>query len=580
MFGLKIGDDFLELAPGTQMQMELNNPLLQFGDQAIGEYSLPVGVAASPKNLKALGYIGLFQKKEEGVSINAQAFDAGLQYSVGKLKVEKTQPNLNNRNNGQISLFYLTGYASFYQDIKDLRLRNIDVGGERSFANDNFNINGSGFWGHCNTVLHGVTGYGTSGFDYAFYPVVNANFGQSTNGPDCLNLLARTGPSTFSLSLGNADLSWNNLIVPFPYLKFIIIKAVEYSGWKIEGDILNDADFCKITMINSRCINYGWKTGGTYYMYPTIKFNLADHLPDISIVEFLLWLKNRFGWWYDFDRNNKVIRISQMKESLSGEQKDFTEFTNPTFTKTILANKKVYSIKIGGDSSEINFSGVTLIGNLTAVTNLPAAAEALSNQVYLIVDENNYYICKLNDAGAWSWQLFSENTRSVVPVNATEDITTNCFIPTMTTSFRNNFLPQWDEGGYWSGLSQESDYTGSLVLAFYYGLRRDKTGSLYPFASHHIYDGQDMQVGTWSLSLKAKKIDGTEIGLYDINWKPALDKLSISEEIELMLYLPREKWLNLKWNDQITIEGVRLYIKTLKPVLPYKNILSLICIRI
>lgn len=577
--GLKIGEEFLELPPEAEMQMELNNPLLDFGNDIVGEYSYPISAKLTPKNLKILQGSGLLQKRETNPGIEAQAYDGTLQYSTGKLKIEKTQPNLNNRNNTGLNLIYLSGYSSFYQDIKDLKLKDIDVGGDRTFANDNFDVNGAGWWGHIHQVVNGGAGYGTSGYDYAFYPVANEEF--NSNGLEFLNLMEYSG-GMVQFNSSNAQFTWVNRIVPFPYLKYILFKAVQFAGWRIEGNVLDDPQFARITLINSLAVNWGWKAGLVYHINTMVKFNLADHLPAIAIADFMLWLKNRFGWWYNFDRKKKLITVTQMKDSLSGEQKDFTKYTNPILEKTVLSTQRVYKLLVGSSNSAISFSSVNIQADVNKKTDLPAASEAQNNYVRLVVDENVYYINQQkDDASGWEWALFAENTGSYIPADAEEEINTNTYLPTMARYPSGDLLPQWNEAGYQMGRSNEIDYSAPFVLCFYYGLRASPSSTLLPFASHHIYDSNGVEVGTWSLSFKAKKFDGTQVGLYDLNWKKALDKLSVGEEVEVNLVdFPVEEWLNLKWNDELIIDGVKLYIKTQKPVIRFKKTLDLVCIRL
>jgi hypothetical protein len=179
MLGIKVNNEFLDLLPGTVLETEQNNPFLQFNDEIVGEYSLPIEVVANAKNLRLLNYAGLIQSKIDKKGIDAQVYHEGFQHSIGKLKVEKPTIHLNNGKRGRISCYYLMGISSFYQDAKNQRLKEINAGGVRTFTNDNFNRAGSGFWGHIHKVVDAPAGYGTSGYDYAFYPVLNNEYGRN-----------------------------------------------------------------------------------------------------------------------------------------------------------------------------------------------------------------------------------------------------------------------------------------------------------------------------------------------------------------------------------------------------------------
>jgi hypothetical protein len=583
MLGIKVNNEFLDLLPGTTLDTEQNNPFLQFNDEIVGEYSLPIEVVANAKNLRLLNYAGLIQSKIDKKGIDAQVYHEGFQHSIGKLKVEKPTIHLNNGKRGRISCYYLMGISSFYQDAKNQRLKEINAGGVRTFTNDNFNRAGSGFWGHIHKVVDAPAGYGTSGYDYAFYPVLNNEYGRNPSVQfEVMNSMEYTG-GVLHFATVSSDNIRPNAICPFPYVKYVLQKAVESCGWRIEGDILNDPQFCKATMVNSLSINwaYGLEFGTLHiHIHSPVKFNLADHLPDISIPEFLIALKNRFGWWYDFDKKNKTIKIKPLINVAQSNIKDLSKYANPVVTKKVNTEKKVYSLVAeGGDV--LNFTGVDLQGYLTSKTALPAAAEALASQVYLIVDENNYYICEADDTGVWRWNIFVSGAGSYMPDGENESITTvSKLAPMAYFSSYFDFIPQWDETGYFPGQSMDIDYSADFVLCFYYGVRNNRSGQPIPFGSHHIYDANDNQVGTWSMAFKAKKINGDEVGLYDLNFKTFLNTLTADEEFEATLNLPLVEFLKLNFSDIISINNVRMYVKVIKAQIPYKGSVSIEALRV
>jgi hypothetical protein len=574
MLGLKINNEFLDLLPGTSLEFEQNNPYLQFDTNIVGEYSLPFEVLANAKNMKLLKYAGLIQTKIDNKGIEASAYHEGFQHSTGKLKIEKPTLHLNNAKHGRISCYYLMGISSFYQDAKNQRLKEVDVGGIRTFSDDNFNRSGSGFWGHVHKVIDAPAGYGTSGYDYAFYPVLNESYGRNPNREfEVMNSMEYTGGVLHAAKVSSDNVR-PNAICPFAYVKYVLIKAIEHCGWRIEGDILQDPQFCKATMINSLSIS--WATGlqlGPFFIRikSPVKFNLADHLPDWSVPELLIALKNRFGWWYDFDKKNKLIKIKPLINVAQANIKDFSRYANPLVVKKVNNDKKIFSLEAAA-GGRLNFTGVDLQGYVTRKTDLPAAAEALAYQVYLVVDENNYYICEIDDAGIYHWEFFTSGGGSYVPDDATESISTASNLPQMAR-FDNyfDFIPQWDEAGYFPGNGGDQDYTADCVLAFYYGIRNNRSGKPIPFGSPHIYDANDNLVGTWSLAFKAKKIDGTEVGMYDLNWKKFLDTLNAYEEFEVTLNLPLVEFLKLNFSDIISIHNVRMYVTKIKSTLPYNG---------
>jgi hypothetical protein len=584
MLGFKIGTEFLDLPPGLVLEMEDTNPFLQFNDEIIGGYSFPFEVKASPKNLRLLNYAAVFQKRIDVTGIDAQCFENGLQTSVGKIKIEKPTINLNSVGEGMISCYYLTGNASFYQDIKNKKLRDIDTGGDRSFPWIDYT---SGFWQHINDVVRGAPG----SYDYAIYPV--KNIGWLVEGTDSIlimnNCVLDSGvPGIMDQNFETK--SGINHIVPFPYLKFILIKAAAAAGYTIDGTIMDDVDFQKITMINFHAINWcSYKRASvghyTYTPHDVITFNLSDCLPDISLGDFFIALKNRFGWWYDFDKQNKRITITRISEAAISEAKDYTKYASPLIPKPMSQETKIYALRnefvtdLGDGAPDLKT--VDYQGHLNAFTDLPPAAEALFGRTYLVVEDNSFYICVQNDgSGAYEWQLYAYNIYDFAPDEATDDITTAA----TTVGMEKNddyldYIPRIDAQGEWFG-REDNDTSWGIHLCFFHGQRNNDAGDPYPYASPHIYDSTGAQVSEWGLPFECFKTDGTDVGLYTTQWKKILDLLKSAETLEVTLNLPYHLYLQLKFSNRMIIDGVLMFISMKKPKIPYNGSVVMECVRI
>jgi hypothetical protein len=594
MLAISIGEDYLDLQPGTTLEMEINNPYLQFSEALLGETSLPIPYKQTPGNLRKLEHAGLIQAKIDNKGIDAIAWDGDEQYSIGKLKHEKFNHNLNRIKDGSGSLIFQTGFSAFYQDIKDKRLRDVVVGGDRAFAFTDFARTGSnGFWQHLHAVIDAGAGYGNSGYDYAFYPVINKEWytGTDSLAVDVMNLMEYSGGSV-NFKKTNDGHTRHNVIVPFPYLKYVLIQAAAAAGYQVEGDILNDADFNKITLVNFRAIDWHYNRSPAKmivtldaYPYANVSFNLQNHLPDISLSQFFLWLTNRFGWWYDFDRRNKIIRIKSLGDTALGAVKDMTKFASPLIPKKITQQKKAYSLRnnfiTGFSDGPLSIAGTKYQGTVNLYSNLPAAAEALSSHSYLVIAENNYYICRSQEgADVWEWQLYAPNIYDKEQQGDSEDIVSGATTVGLEKySAYLDFTPRIDSAGIWTGLSDTETEWG-LHMLMYVGKRNNKAGNPVPLAINGIYDSAGVQVTEWSLCFECKKFDGSDVGLYERAWKKFITTLNANENFEVTLHLPRHEYMQLSFNDQLTIDGVRMYIKTIKPIVPYPGKIIAECSRI
>jgi hypothetical protein len=575
MLGIKIGTEYLDLNPGTMLQLQMENPFLQFDDTLIGDFSLPFEVKATPKNLRLLQFAGLLQKQIDNVGIDASVEDGGLQHSIGKIKVEKPSIQLNNINRGTLSLYYLSSVSNFYQDIKDINLRNINVGGQRSFASGTGT--GTAWLNHINAVLNATPG----SYDYAFFPVINTSWQGDKTKTDVMNWVRYDGTNVVFQDQ-TTDGKDVNVIVPFPYLKYVLESAMNHVGWTIEGDILNDPDFKKICMLNFKAIYSFGIIAPSIVGNPILPlvvnpvvFNLQDHLPDIKISDFLIALRHRFGWWYDFDRKNKIIRIRSLNDAAVTSVKDFTKQASPLVVKTVNNDKKIFALRnqFFGDyaSGNPDIKATNYQGEINYVTDLPAASDSLYANCYLVRAENNYYICRQDDSANWTWQLFAYNVYDYDPGNSTDQVTTAATtVGCERYDAYLDFIPRMDLAGEWKGRT-DIEATWGIHLVFYHGLRNNKASQPVPQAGSGIYDSTGVQVANWSLAFECKSFSGEEVGLYEKQWKGILTLLVNQEQIQTTLMLNKTDYLNLQFSDVISINNVRMYIKTIKAAIPYKN---------
>jgi hypothetical protein len=528
-------------------------------------------------NLRLLNYAGIIQSRLDNSGFDCKLYDRGFQHSIGKLKIEKPIHHLNNAKKGRVPCYYLSGISNFFQDVKDRRLRDIDLGGERSFTFTGFNFADAGFWAHITTVLNTPAGV----FDYAFFPVWNDSFDGGLGKARVVNHVkwnAVANRVEFSQrATGHPLVGDSNPIVPFPYLKYVLEQAAAYVGWKIQGAILSDPGFREATMINFKAIDWSWVrfVGSGLTTIKTrnpVKFDLGDHLPDISIAEFFLSLKNRLGWWYDFDRKNKVIIIKPLIDESTGNIKNFSKYANPLVPKKVNKEKKTYALKNSNSSSSPDYQSIDLQADVATIAALPAAAETTYGHVHYVIVENSYYICRQDDTtGVYSWELYAANIYDYAPAGANEDINSTA-ITAGNEKFDAymDFIPHLEMPGIWP-LRTEFETDFPLALIFFKGLRNNKAGTPYPFATSGIYDSTGAQCGNWALTYTCKKLNGDDVGLYQLNFKKFLDTLNTNEEFEVTLNLPLVEWLLLHFSDIIVINGVKMYITKVKSTLPYNN---------
>ncbi len=585
MTGIQIGNEFLDLPAGTVLELESENPFLQFDDNLLGEFSYPIKVNLTDKNDRLLGYLSVPQKKVDTAGIDAMAYDKSIQMATGKLKVERVNHNLNRKSASTADIYLLSKAGYFWQDAKGKKLRAIDAGGDRSFDWDGYITTGTGFWKHLSDVFFSAP----NSYDYAFYPVRNDNaIAVALNSTNKYDLLIN------QVYFDGANDRWikRGMFAPFPYLHYILKKAVEFVGWRLEGNILDDDNFKLITILNLRCIDWAYITKTGYSIdhtpYDTIIFNLADHLPDIEIGEFIMAIKNRFGLHLDFDRIRKVLTITLMDEIVDIVSNDMSSKASPLIPKTSNQKKTIYSLVNGDGRGSIDITKTDYQGELAIRADLPTAAEALHDQSYYISLENKYLICLQNeDDDNWDWQEFGDNNNDYVPADSTNEITTRALIPGMEiySDFysRKIMVPRVD-GEIESIHNNFEDTAFGLYLCYHLGLSNldnpDPVDLYYPLGSASVYDMEMNQLADYGLTFTCYKPDGTDIGLYKTFWERFLTLVNGAEQFEVVLYLPLHEYMVLKFSDRISINGIELFIRQINSSIPYKGSVKCTCIRI
>lgn len=131
-------------------------------------------------------------------------------------------------------------------------------------------------------------------------------------------------------------INWKNTLIPFVYLKDVILKTFESLGIKITGDFLQDPRLDHLLLYNNHTLDYfevsnngtpsrrnalaihgGDQNPESLYTYENVHdFNiqLKNHIPDYSVTEFLSALKSYFLFKYNFNGTYSSVEIKFIKD--------------------------------------------------------------------------------------------------------------------------------------------------------------------------------------------------------------------------------------------------------------------------
>lgn len=237
MIGIKIGDEFLEIEPGTVFQKEDINPAFEdeFRAESIpGSYNFPLDVPASPVNCRLLSHIHSISIGNDPAlrSFPIQVFYKNLPFERAVVSILSTPP-------GRFNLLIKTGLQAL--SAADKELKDLDLGGDITMGatasevaihaentiNDTWASGGKYvFPPHRNTV---------------FYGDVNPDFGGVVNNYDC----------DIEGYLFNVDGENTHCLVPFAFLFYVLQQGFMEDGLKMAGTFADDEEQQAMVLYNN-----------------------------------------------------------------------------------------------------------------------------------------------------------------------------------------------------------------------------------------------------------------------------------------------------------------------------------------
>lgn len=577
---ISIDGKAIDLNPSAAMELEEQNLYLQLSDELTGDYSMPIEVPLTDRNLPIFKHVNLLQAENKTSTYDRTVVSDGLEQMYGMLRKEQLNGNLNFAGNDKLSLYFLKGWSHFFKDVEKKTLFDVDYGGERSFAYEFElgNIYQSTFWKHIYSVMRTGT---IDTFDYAVYTTFNTGITSEFDYEKTANI------AMASITNGQPPVMAADARVRlYPYLNYLIKRIFATFGWTVEGYIFNDPGFKKATLIQTQPLEWWIHPGGQ------VRFDLKNFLPLIQISTFLIELKNRFGWKYDFDTISKKCVIRKMTDLFNGTVRtDITASVETAFNLKISTQKKSYALVSSNNPDSPKISSWNYKGGLLKASQLPVASAAAAGQVYFISTENKYYMCSPVVIGGttYEWAVLTENDFSYVPTDKTDEIRTNCLIPaTRYIDYRQEGANQSPIGKILVpefSLPEDNTETEIFYVCFSHGLHACTPNNpantfTYPYGSPHNYDLAGNRLGDWAMNYRFLEPSGSEVGLYALSWEPFLKRLGQEEVMEIIANLTHRAVMLLKWEDSVLIRNVEYIVIGRSRTIPYNDQIKLTLTRV
>jgi hypothetical protein len=585
MLGIEKNGERLDLSPGTSAQLERLSPFFNENSLA-GEYSLPLTFPYTPKNARLLGLLNHFYTNRSKTRVPVKFYDNNNFSYSGELVLETANLHLNDIGKSSINGYFLTGVSDFFSKIKDKKLKELVLGGDRQFTWTDEDPDGAnyGFWQHVHETLDG-------NLDYTFAPVVNEKWsGNSEDGSqDWMNKLDSTGNLDF-------EQNYNNL-APQVKLRYVLQQIFKENGWTFDYSDMPDTLWETLFMPSFYSVR--WKTMQQtivdpffeWTVLPSITINLRNHVPpEMLISDLILALRNRYNWGFDFNSNKKVCRMFALKDLANGTKKDWTKYMAAKWQSEFSDDPRTFSFKneIDGNdsfSSGPDFSKLIVDFPVMTVDDLLPANSGNLDFVVYVWKENNFYQSRYNaDLNVYEWQVFAGNIYDFEPTGANASFDTVASTMLMYRRIYRNvggtdyfgYFPACDQEGNWD--RKEGAFTPwGLRLLFYRGRVREATEDYtagiiqYPYLTSICTTiTQEEPDLDWS-NVWEHKISDIDKGIVAFWWRPTLKYLSQADVITGILYLPRKELLNFSWSDIILFRNVPYIIQKITETIPYPN---------
>lgn len=592
-----ISGNEINLLPNSSAEIERTSPFFSEGLEWTGEYSTPIQIPYSEHNTELLGYPFSFYTKRIKKATDAELFDGSLFRQRGKLITENGTINQNHIHDSNLTGYFVFGLSNFFQIIKDKKLRQLSLGGKRSFnyTTSDPNDNSGGFWQY----IHGTW---AGDKDFLVAPIRNENVAgartdSSPDGsPDWMNKIAFNGV------IDHDNTIENNTLFPQIKLKYVLTKIFEEHGYTVQYDI-GDEQWESLFLIS--LIPFDWRKydvrevplpppdPGSYYPpgeitrfllfspKTVIDVYLANHLPDKTISDFLIQLGSFYGWRFLVNDNTKVCRIKSFKRIKTGKRKDWT-----SYVESVIEPDYSEDIQVIGFATEVDaadefpkqgeFDGLIKLPSVYSFTDLPTASAAIWKNVCFSHVENTWWQV-VYESSVYSWAAFSDNIFNYEPKDETKKVSSTFSTTVMVRStYRNVENAVTLYYGLFPAIKQEALKDFSYRVLFYHGMVLDEledgTPGLvqYPHLSSLWRIPGTPEDKIWS-NVFVHDFNDIKRGIINYWFSEILELMQQGEEIKFYFNLPRNELLGFEWDDIILIKNIPFLAVSITEPVPYKN---------
>jgi hypothetical protein len=611
---IKGTNEYLELQSNTALQLEYASPL--FTDSVgVQAYSYPIAIPATPHNRRLLGYLNRPDTITQFTSYACEVYVSGMLFLQGSIHIQRFE-------NNAFQAYILE--REFDNTQLETRLKDIDLGGVREVIGS-----GPGQWEamylHARDAAFGAM---DTGWDYTFFPVYNPDFYDHVTDYDGYNAMFQysgyvnfwnvetinfwQNPLDTQISAAIANgvvipldvaLPENppcvSTFVPFPYLVSVLKYVAAHLGMSLTGGFVQDAEVKKIVIYNVFALDKieaitGTIIGfpGTYYQNTCASdIDLRNHVPDITIAEFLTAIASAFNLYVEIDSLGRKLVLNQKQDTLTAyEESEITQAIGRSIAiepssfaiadgfllklkpdkddSLSVLNKDtiITTEKLGEDIGALPFVGTDPNGLtrfvMTEYVDATKLGASLVKRGAMLSSAPNYR--EGNGKEEIEIGLCSLHTVANRTVNYVNFASPSS--PPVDTSWLSGVVPmakQKGAGNYY-GLSPDAPF--SFRILNYIGIGAAPiVGDDYPYGSNTIYNHQGDPVTTLSL-----KWIGNDSSLYP-KWHERWLPIRKNKTFTYIWNLSLTDLMEIDWSKKLRIQNQLYLLKTLSVAITSKG---------
>lgn len=565
MLQLIISGEPVDLSPGTSISIEEESPVFD-KDTIPGGFSFPFVLPITPKNRRILGFPERVEKAGPMTTeLPFQLFHSGKLRASGTVEITEASETY------KASLYVRSG--DFASKINGKKLKDLDLGGSRTWE-----------W---------KPEYKAPEDDFTLAPIYNSLFYSETYQAELFHTYFYRVNAFESGGFYQMPGNTPYVISPFPFIHYLINQVFKFAGFNvIENVLLSDPDFRDLVMYTIKDITTFDTTliyqllfyvdqFGNNQEYPTTagftgdrtvaEFNLVDSMPDMTITDFILSLRNFLNVAFIIEGDSVRI-IKRQDLVLSASVIDITTMATGT---PLVSQSRVNGLKLewtpdqtdalwGEDFFKNIDDFIDFIKPPLATISMLETVVATSDEIRYITDVDLYfrYVHFAYDPDddtllRWQWVPWSLNFQNYRQGNAEEVFSTKVAPILMAVTKHNpdnglQRMPTVEQKGSFNGVAVKTDF--ALRLMFYRGLIPDSLGADYPYLSNDNLDRVGSLLPGKNLTLR---FEG-QYGIFAQLWTKYLTWYSLRKQVTWTITDPSQ----LSFGQKYSIQGSHYLLKS------------------